>query len=195
MIRVTTLLLLALLLSACGKEKAPSPTAPFIGSDVSDVTLTSDFLLSDHNGQPRKLADFQGKVVALFFGYTHCPDVCPTTLYDLAQAIKQMGSKAQDVQVLFVTLDGARDTPEVLGKYVPSFHPAFLGLRGDEAATTKVTHDFKVYYVKQESKSRAGYTIDHTAGVYVFDKTGKLRVIMKNGQSAKDMAHDLGLLL
>lgn len=189
------ILLLVLLLAACGQDKPPQPTVAFIGSDVSDVSLNSDFVLPDHNGQPRKLADFQGKVVALFFGYTHCPDVCPTTLYDLAQALKQMGSKAQDVQVLFVTLDGARDTPEVLGKYVPSFHPAFLGLRGDEAATIKVTQDFKVYYVKQESKSRAGYIIDHTAGVYVFDKTGKLRVIMKNGQSSKDMAHDLGLLL
>lgn len=141
MMRFLTLVVLALLLSACGKDKVPSPTVAFVGSDVSDVTLTSDFVLSDHNGQPRKLADFQGKVVALFFGYTHCPDVCPTTMYDLAQALKQMGGKAEEVQVLFVTLDGARDTPEVLGKYVPSFHPAFLGLRGDEASTIRVTQD------------------------------------------------------
>ncbi len=195
MMRILTLLMLSLLLIACGQDKAPSPTVAFVGSDVSDVTLTSDFVLSDHNGQPRKLADFQGKVVALFFGYTHCPDVCPTTLYDLAQAVKQMGDQGKQVQVLFITLDSPRDTQELLGKYVPSFHPDFLGLRGDEASTIKVTQDFKVYYVKQESKSRAGYIIDHTAGVYVFDKTGKLRVIMKNGQSSKDMAHDLGLLI
>ena len=193
--RLLTTLLFAMLLAGCGKDKAPAPTVAFIGSDVSDVSLTSGFVLPDHNGQPRKLSDFKGKVVALFFGYTHCPDVCPTTLYDLSQALKQMGDQAKQVQVLFVTLDGERDTPQVLAKYVPSFNPDFLGLRGDEEATYKITQDFKVYYVKQESKSRAGYIIDHTAGVYVFDKTGKLRVIMKNGQSSKDMAHDLGLLI
>jgi protein SCO1/2 len=162
---------------------------------MTDVTLTSDFVLPDHNGTPRKLADFHGKVVALFFGYTHCPDVCPATLTDLAGALKLMGEQAKDVQVLTVTLDPERDSAEVLKKFVPSFNPTFLGLRGDVAQTVKVTQDFKVYFSKQESKSKAGYTVDHSSGVYVFDKTGTLRVIMKAGQSQKDIAHDLGLLL
>ncbi len=194
MLRNLLLLGAMLGLLGCG-AKTPQSAAQFVGSDVSDVQLTSDFVLPDHNGQPRKLADFHGKVVALFFGYTHCPDVCPTTMHDMAQGIKLLGDKDKQVQVLFVTLDGERDTAQVLRQYVPSFNPDFLGLRGDEAATIKVTQDFKVYYVKQQSNSKAGYTIDHTAGVYVFDKTGKLRVIMKNGQSPQDIAHDLGLLL
>lgn len=193
--RFLAIIVLALTLVACGKDKAAQPALAFVGSDVSDVSLNSGFVLPDHHGQPRQLADFRGKVVALFFGYTHCPDVCPTTLYDLAQAVKQLGDRGKQVQVLFVTLDAARDTPEVLSKYVPSFNPDFLGLRGDDDATFKVTQDFKVYFVKQESSSRAGYIIDHTAGVYVFDKSGKLRLIMKNGQTPKEMAHDLALLL
>lgn len=191
------ILVLALLaLQGCSaKPEHGAGQLQFIGSDVSDVTLKSDFSLSDHNGTPRKLADFRGKVVAMFFGYTHCPDVCPTTMADMARGLKLLGDKANNVQVLFVTLDPERDTPEVLKKYVPSFYPDFLGLRGDEAQINQVTQDFKVYFLKQASNSKAGYTIDHTAGVYVFDKTGKLRLIMKNGQSPQDIAHDLGLLL
>lgn len=187
------ILCLLLLMSLAGCSKSPSAGTPqFVGSDMTDVTLTSDFVLPDHNGTPRKLTDFHGKVVALFFGYTHCPDVCPTTMTDLAGALKLMGEKAKDVQVLFISLDPERDSAEVLKKFVPSFNPTFLGLRGDQAQTVKVTQDFKVYFAKQESSSKAGYTIDHSAGVYVFDKTGTLRVIMKAGQSQKDIAHDLG---
>ena len=186
-------LLLSNLLGCSGK---PTPGAlQFVGSDMSDVTLTSDFVLLDFNGTPRKLADFRGKVVALFFGYTHCPDVCPTTMGALSSAMKLMGAQAKDVQVLFVSLDPERDSATILKQFVPSFNPTFLGLRGDEATTIKVTQDFKVYYARQESNSKAGYTIDHSAGVYVFDKTGKLRVILQAGQSPKDIAHDLGLLI
>jgi len=191
MIRV---ILLVLSLVGCSGSQSPSATQ-FVGSDMTDVTLSSDFVLPDHNGTPRKLADFHGKVVALFFGYTHCPDVCPTTMTDLAAAMKLLGSSAKDVQVLFLSLDPERDSAEVLKKFVPSFNPTFLGLRGDQAQTVKVTQDFKVYFAKQESNSKAGYTIDHTAAVYVFDKTGKLRVIVKSGQTPKDIAHDLSLLL
>jgi len=191
MIRV---ILLVLSLVGCSGSQSPSATQ-FVGSDMTDVTLSSDFVLPDHNGTPRKLADFHGKVVALFFGYTHCPDVCPTTMTDLAAAMKLLGSSAKDVQVLFLSLDPERDSAEVLKQFVPSFNPTFLGLRGDQAQTVKVTQDFKVYFAKQESNSKAGYTIDHTAAVYVFDKTGKLRVIVKSGQTPKDIAHDLSLLL
>lgn len=191
------LLFLALLiLQACSQRPEDSAdVARFVGSDVSDVALHSDFVMPDHNGTPRKLADFHGKVVAMFFGYTHCPDVCPTTMVDMARGVKLLGDRAKNVQVLFVTLDPERDTPDVLKKYVPSFHPDFLALRGDEEQTNRITQDFKVYFLRQESKSKAGYTIDHTAGVYVFDKAGKLRVIIKNGQRPEDIAHDLSLLL
>jgi protein SCO1/2 len=193
----TLVLVLALLiLQGCTAKPETNTGQPqFVGSDVSDVTLSSDFSLPDQHGVPRKLADFKGKVVAMFFGYTHCPDVCPTTMADMANGLKLLGDRQKQVQVLFVTLDPERDTPDVLNQYVPSFHPDFLALRGDEAQTIKITQDFKVYFLKQASSSKAGYTIDHTAGVYVFDKTGKLRIIMKNGQSPKDIAHDLGLLL
>ncbi|MCE9633408.1 MAG: SCO family protein [Methylophilales bacterium] len=192
--RRALLLFLLLGLSACSNSQSPD-ASQFVGSDMTDVTLSSDFVLPDHNGTPRKLADFHGKVVALFFGYTHCPDVCPTTMTDLAGALKLMGEKANDVQVLFISLDPERDSAEVLKKFVPSFNPTFLGLSGDSAQTIKVTQDFKVYFAKQESNSKAGYTIDHSSGVYVFDKKGVLRVIMKSGQSQKEIAHDLSLLL
>ena len=167
----------------------------FVGTDVSGAGFGKDFLLTDHSGKPRRLTDFRGKVVALFFGYTHCPDVCPATLADLAQAVKLLGERGKDVQVLFVTLDPERDTPQVLAKYVPSFNPGFLGLSGDAETTARTAQDFKVFFSKQVSNSRAGYLIDHSAGVYVFDKKGELRLFVNFGQKAKDIAHDLDLLI
>lgn len=167
----------------------------FVGTDVSGAGFGKDFLLTDHSGKPRRLTDFRGKVVALFFGYTHCPDVCPTTMADLAQAVKLLGERGKDVQVLFVTLDPERDTPQVLAKYVPSFNPGFLGLSGDAETTARTAQDFKVFFSKQVSNSRAGYLIDHSAGVYVFDKKGELRLFVNFGQKAKDIAHDLDLLI
>lgn len=166
-----------------------------VGTDVSGVGFGKDFLLTDHTGKQRRLTDFRGKVVALFFGYTHCPDVCPTTMVDLAQAVKLLGERGKDVQVLFVTLDPERDTPQVLAMYVPAFNPSFLGLSGDAETTARTAQDFKVFLSKQVSNSRAGYLIDHSAGVYVFDKKGELRLFVNYGQKAKDIAHDFDLLI
>lgn len=185
---------LILLLVACSGPRQEASSG-FVGADLTGARLGSDFSLTDSNGHVRTLSQFKGRVVALFFGYTHCPDVCPTTLADLARAIDKLGERGRDVQVLFVTLDPARDTPEILGKYVPSFNPGFIGLRGNEDTTRKVAQDFKIFYAKQETGSRAGYTIDHSAGVYVFDRKGNIRLYLNHGQSVQDIAHDLGVLL
>jgi protein SCO1/2 len=190
-------IVLALLISCllgCPAKQAGNEVA-FVGSNITGAKLGSDFDLIDHDGKPRHLSDFRGKLVALFFGYTHCPDVCPTTMAELAKSLKLLGPHDSEVQVLFVTLDPERDTSEVLKRYVPSFNPAFLGLRGDKAATEKVARDFKIFFARQESNSKAGYTIDHSAGVYVFDRNGVLRLYLNHGQSAKDIAHDFGLLI
>lgn len=187
-------LIVLLFLAGCS-AKQQNAESVFLGTEIGGAGMGGDFTLSDHHGNPRHLSDFKGRPVALFFGYTHCPDVCPTTMVDLAKAMKLLGPGGDKVQVLFVTLDPERDTAEVLGRYVPSFNPDFIGLRGDEAATKKVAQDFKIFYSRQESGSKGGYSIDHSAGVYVFDKKGALRLYLNHGQSAKDIAHDFSALL
>ncbi|TCV84751.1 SCO family protein [Sulfurirhabdus autotrophica] len=184
-------LLTVVLLTACGGKQ----TAEFKSTDITGADFGQDFHLTDHNGKPRKLADFRGKVVMMFFGYTHCPDVCPTTLTEMALLIKQLGKAGEKVQVLFVTVDPARDTPELLAQYMPAFNPGFLGLYGDEAATAKVAKDFHIFYQKQPSADGKRYTIDHSAGTYVFDKNGRLRLFMRYGQNLDDIEHDVKILL
>jgi protein SCO1/2 len=186
-------LLLCLGLIACGKHETQEPR--FVGTDISGAQFGNPLALTDHHGNPRKLADFHGKVVALFFGYTHCPDVCPTTLDDMAKALRLLEGDRSQVQVLFVTLDPERDTQEVLAQYVPSFDESFIGLFGDVATTEQVAKDFKLFYKKQASSGKGGYTIDHSAGIYVFDKKGALRVFMNHGQKPQDIAHDLKQLM
>jgi protein SCO1/2 len=143
----------------------------------------------------RSLADYKGKAVVLFFGYTHCPDVCPTTMAELTQALQQLGPDAKRVQVLFVTVDPARDTPQVLSQYVQAFDPSFVGLRPSEAQLTKVAKDFRVYYAKVPGTTPDNYTMNHTAASYVFDPSGKLRLFVRDGQGAQPWVHDLKLLL
>jgi protein SCO1/2 len=191
---VLRLLLLALCAAIVGCS-APSSQPKFIGTDVTGSQMGADFALTDHNGRLRHLSDFRGKVTMLFFGYTHCPDACPTTMGELAQVVKVLGEKGKDVQVLFVTVDPERDSLDILKSYVPSFNPTFLGLRGDEASTKKTAQDFKVYYAKQASNSKAGYSIDHSTGVYVYDKQGQLRLFLTNSMKVQDIAHDVGLLI
>ena len=182
--------------SADGAEMKLSPVASqFVNSDVTGLPYAHDFALTDHNGKARTLADFHGKLVLIFFGYTQCPDVCPTTMTELAQVMKQLGPQADQVQVLFVTLDPARDTQALLANYVPAFDPRFMGLRGDQAATEKVAKEFKIFFQKVPGKSEDSYTIDHTAGSYVFDKAGQVRLFVRNGQGAAPIVHDLGILL
>lgn len=193
MMRISLVLFIVTVLSACSPS-APSKS-PFLGTDITGVDWGKDFNLTDHHGQRRTLADFHGKVVALFFGYTHCPDVCPTTLGELALTLKKLGKEADQVQVLFVTLDPVRDTPPVLAQYVPSFNPTFLGLTGSEAEVAQVAKTFKVFYQKQDQGSKAGYFLDHSANTFVFDPQGRLRLMYGFGVGTGPMIHDINQLL
>jgi protein SCO1/2 len=184
-------LFIAALLTGCGGGTKPS----FKLTDITGANFGTNFHLTDFNGSPRSLADFKGKAVVLFFGYTHCPDVCPTTMAELAGVMAQLGADAKRVQVLFVTVDPARDTPQVLKQYVTAFNPTFIGLYGNADATAAVAKEFHVVYQKQPDGGSGDYTVDHSAGTYVFDPQGRLRLFAGNGTSAKDYVHDLKLLL
>jgi protein SCO1 len=180
---------LALLLAACG-DTAPK----FQLTDITGADFGRDVRLTDHNGKPRTLAEFKGKVVAVFFGYTHCPDVCPVTLSELAAVASELGTDAQRLQVLFITVDPERDTPEVLAKYVPAFNPAFLGLYGDADATARTGKEFKVFFQKQPAPG-GGYSVDHSAGTYIYDTAGRLRLFASYGQGGAKMLGDIRVLL
>jgi len=188
--RVAIVLLAALAAVACGPE-APK----FMASDVTGTSFGHDFKLVDHNGTPRTLADYRGKAVVVFFGYTQCPDFCPTTLAELAEAMKRLGPDAERVQVLFVTVDPERDTPALLKNYVPAFDPRFIGLYGDADATARTAKEFKVVYQKRPGQTPGTYTMDHSAGTFIFDPNGKLRVYVGYGQGAEVFAHDIKALL
>jgi protein SCO1/2 len=181
---------LALALVGCG-QKGPS----FEASDITGSTFGRDFALSDPAGAPRTLADYRGKAVVVFFGYTQCPDVCPTTLAALAEAMKKLGAEADRVQVVFITVDPERDTPELLAKYVPSFDPRFVGLHGDADATARTAREFKVIYQKQPGVAPGSYSMDHSAGAYIFDPQGRLRLYVGHSQTPEVFAHDLHELL
>jgi protein SCO1 len=172
-----------------------TPKTPFHGLDVTGANLGGELRLTDHTGQVRTLASFRGKVVAVFFGYTQCPDVCPTTLADMAKAMKLLGPDADRVQVLFVTVDPKRDTKELLAQYVPAFNPAFLGLYGDAAETAKAEKDFKIYAQERAGREPGSYTMDHTAQTFVFDREGKLRLVFPYGLETAKIAADLKVLL
>ena len=184
------LLAFALALAGCGRE-GPQ----FRASDVTGSSFGRELALTDHNGKARTLADFRGKVVVLFFGYTQCPDVCPTTLATLAEAKKRLGPDGDKVQVLFVTIDPERDKPALLLPYVTAFDPSFLGLYGDADATARTAKEFKIIYQKQPGPTPETYTMDHSAGTFVFDPEGRLRLYVGHGQDAEFFAHDLKLLL
>jgi len=188
------LYVIALFILAAGFFGCARQDAKFELTDVTGAPFGRELSLTDYNGKPRTLADFRGKVVVIFFGYTHCPDVCPTTLAELAQVAKMLGPDAGRMQVLFVTVDPERDTPEVLHRYVPSFNPSFLGLYGDAAATARAAKEFKIYYRKQPLPG-GGYTVDHSAGTYVIDPQGRLRLFAQYGQGVTAMLHDVRVLL
>lgn len=177
-------------LAACGRDK-PS----FRNTDITGAEFARGFALTDHTGQARTLESFRGKLVVVFFGYTQCPDVCPTTLSEMAEVMRLLGERADRIQVCFVTLDPERDSQELLAQYVPAFDPRFLGLRGDADATAKVARDFKVFYQKVAGKQPGQYTLDHSAGSFVFDGQGRVRLFIKHGQGAEALASDLGKLL
>jgi protein SCO1/2 len=182
-------ILLALLATAC------SQPVHFNATDLTGSAIGADFSLPDQTGKLRRLSDFKGKVAIVFFGYTQCPDVCPTTLSTLREVMTQLGPQAEHVQVLFVTLDPQRDTPALLAQYVPSFHPAFLALRGDDAVTEATAQAFKVFYKKQPGATPGAYSIDHSTGSYVYDPQGRLRLYVKYGDTAEHIAGDIRQLL
>ena len=184
-------LVLAVLAAGCGPS---SPGPAFDLTDITGADFGRDIRLTDHNGKPRTLAEFKGKVVVVFFGYTHCPDVCPVTLSELAMVAKDLGKDAERMQVLFITVDPARDTPAVLAKYVPAFDPAFLGLYGDADATLRTAKEFKVFFHKQPAAA-GSYSVDHSAGTYLYDPAGRLRLFASYGQGAPKLLHDIRLLL
>ncbi|HEY7240093.1 MAG TPA: SCO family protein [Burkholderiales bacterium] len=174
---------------AAGCDGAPR----FRSTDITGADYGKTLELTDQTGRPRRLEDFRGKVVLLFFGFTNCPDVCPTTLAELSQVVKELGADAARVQVLFVTVDPERDTPEALAKYVGAFDPRFLGLYGDSAATQRTAREFKVFYEKR--KTADGYSMDHSAQTYVIDPQGRLRLFVRPDRLAADLPADLRTLL
>jgi protein SCO1/2 len=165
----------------------------FKSTDITGAPYGHTLELTDHTGKPRRLEDFRGKAVVLFFGFTHCPDICPTTLADIAAAVKSLGPDAERVQVLMVSVDPERDTPGALAKYVTAFDPRFLGLRGDLSATQKVAKEFKIYFEKR--KQGGSYTVDHSAQSYVIDPQGRLRLLVRHDRISADLASDLRALL
>lgn len=184
----------ALVLGGCDQLGLPGKS-PFQGVDVTGSALGGELRLNDQDGKARALTDFRGKVVVVSFGFTHCPDVCPTTLADLASARKQLGSDASQVQVLFVTVDPKRDTTELLKQYVPAFDPTFIGLRGDEAATERAKKDFHVFSEERVAKPGEAYTVDHSAQMYVIDRAGRMRLLWNPGTLPAMMVADLRILL
>jgi protein SCO1/2 len=161
----------------------------FKSTDISGAPYGHALELTDHTGKPRRLEDFRGKAVVLFFGFTHCPDVCPTTLADIAGAVKQLGPDAERVQVLMVSVDPERDTPDALAKYVTAFDPRFLGMYGDLEATRRVAREFKIFFEKR------GNSVDHSAQSYVIDPQGRLRLLVRHDRIGPDLPEDLKTLL
>jgi len=178
------------LFTACSEQKPA-----FAAIDVTGADYAKDFSLTDHNGQARSIKDFQGKVVVMFFGYTQCPDVCPTSMAEIAEVRKQLGKDGEKVQALFVTVDPERDTPEVLKGYMGNFDPTFLALYATPDKLAATAKDFKVYYKKVEGKTPTSYTMDHSAGSYIYDTKGALRLYTRYGTGVQPLVSDIKLLL
>ncbi|QSI77618.1 SCO family protein [Niveibacterium microcysteis] len=183
--------LAAALLGGCGVSDAPK----FHATDITGADYAKAFTLTDQHGKPRTLAEFKGKAVTVFFGYTQCPDVCPTNLSTMAQVVKLLGADGERLQVVFVTVDPERDTQQLLSEYMPAFHPTFLGLRGDAATTERVMKDFRIFAQKQGDIAGGNYTVDHTAGTYAYDPQGRLRLYIRHGETPQNIADDLRLLI
>jgi protein SCO1/2 len=187
-----TLLLAAFaLVAGCSKPGTES----FATTDITGAPFGKKLALTDHTGKPRNLDDFKGKLVVVFFGYTHCPDVCPTTLAAWREVKQQLGADGDKLQVLFVTVDPERDTQQVLSVYVPAFDPAFIGLWGDAEATQLATKEFKIVVVKNPGATPTSYTVDHSAQVFIYDTQGRLRLLAKPDTKIDALVHDVKMLL
>jgi protein SCO1/2 len=189
------LMCLAMLgLVAC-EPKPQQPVTSFKSTDITGIPYAQTFSLTDAAGQKRSLADFKGKVVVVFFGFTQCPDVCPTTLAELVEVKKALGPDAERLQPIFITIDPERDTPEVLRAYVTSFDPGFIALRGSLQETSAVAKEFKVYFAKVPGKTPESYTMDHSSASYVFDPEGRPRLLVRNGGGVAAWLADIQTLL
>jgi protein SCO1/2 len=188
--------MLAGLLAACDRGVPGGADRPsFKGVDITGAEYARALALSDGDGQARTLSEFKGKVVVVFFGYVQCPDVCPTTMSELAEVKRSLGADGARVQGIFVTVDPDRDTAEIVKAYVASFGPDMLGLRGSADEIKAAAKEFKVFYNKVPGKTDTSYTVDHTAGSYVFDAKGRVRLFTRYGSGAKALADDLKILL
>ncbi|MFN0313633.1 MAG: SCO family protein [Burkholderiales bacterium] len=168
----------------------------FKSTDITGADFGRDFSLADHNGAPKRLADYQGKIVVIFFGFTHCPDVCPTVLAQMAKMMKEIGPAQGDrVQVLFVSVDPQRDKPEVLKGYVTAFHPSFVGLTGSEEAINKTAKEFKLVVMKTAETSPGNYSVDHSTQTFVYDTKGRIRLFVSHSKIGEALAHDIAILL
>lgn len=177
-------------LAGCGPKQVS-----FIGSDISGTKLGQGMTMVDDSGQPRTLADYKGKVVVVFFGFTQCPDVCPTAMAELAQTMELLGKDAEQVQVLMISVDPERDTPPVLSEYVKAFNPAFVGLTGTPEQLSKTAKSFKAYYAKSPGATPDQYSMDHASSFYIIDKDNEARVLVSGNAPAKDIASDIQQLI
>jgi protein SCO1/2 len=182
-------------LAGCDRLGGGPPKASFKAVDITGAEYARELSLPDADGKLRTLADFKGKVTLIFFGYTQCPDVCPTTLAELAAVKRELGKDGDRVQGVFVSVDPQRDTAEILKAYMASFDPTFVALRGTPEQIQATARNFKVFYAQVPGKTEGSYTVDHTAGTYVFDADGKVRLFVRYGSGAEALIHDLKLLL
>lgn len=198
-IRRSVLLAAAFCVALAGCDKlgvaATKPAASFRGADITGADYAKTLSMPDMNGQPRTLGDFKGKVTVVFFGYTQCPDVCPTTMAELAQVKKALGADGDKLQAVFVSIDPERDTPEILKSYMASFDPNFVALRGTLAQTQATAKEFKVYFAKVPGKAEGSYTMDHSAGAFVFDAKGNVRLFERYGAGAEALTADVKALI
>jgi protein SCO1/2 len=179
-----------MLFSACSPDKPK-----FNAIDVTGANYAKGFSLKDHTGQERKLTDFKGKVVVVFFGYTQCPDVCPTTMTELVEVKRLLGANGEKLQAVFITVDPVRDTAELLNAYVTNFDPSFVALIPSSEQLVEVAKEFKIYYKKVDGKTPTSYTMDHSAGSYIFDAQGQVRLFSRYGSGAQAIAQDIAVLL
>jgi protein SCO1/2 len=198
--RLPAVVLAALLAAACspsaeGPQATKTPAFSFAASDITGATFGGDFALADGDGKVRRLADFRGRAVLVFFGFTQCPDVCPTALARLADLRKRLGADADKVQVVFVTLDPERDSGAVIREYVKAFDPGFIGLRGEPDAIAATAKDFKVFYQKVPGSAPDRYTFNHSTSIYAFDPAGRLRLLIQSSVTPEQMVADVRALL
>ena len=186
---------LALVASLLGLSACLEPKPSFKGVDITGADYAKELNLPDQNGQVRKIKDFSGKLVVVFFGYTQCPDVCPTTMQELAEVKRLLGPDGEKLQAVFVTVDPERDTTELLKAYVENFDASFVALRPTQEQLPAIAKEFKIYFKRVEGKTSTSYTMDHSAGSYTFDTQGRVRLFSRYGMGAQALADDFKMLL